>query len=120
MNFSDFMKGLRLNKVRNIIIYASFIFLLVSLVVNLQGIDNNLVQRASFAFLVFGCYWWFLEDLIYAFGEKFRMESEQFLLFVIWIFLIIFGFFVAYKFSFGQSLLDTLNNNPTIITNSSG
>ncbi|MBS3074680.1 hypothetical protein J4447_04510 [Candidatus Pacearchaeota archaeon] len=117
MNFSDFLKDLRLNKARNIVIYASFIILIISLLFPLQKIDNLLVQKASFSFLIYGVYLWFIERIIQVLIEQSREDWEAIIAGVFWIFLIIAGFIVTWKLVFGYNLAHVIfESNSTDIT----
>lgn len=108
MKNGTLLNNLRLNKIRNIVIYASFIILVFSLIFEMRT-DNFLVTRVSLIFLIYGLYLWLLEYIeasLEALAEN--DQNAQILVVVAWVVFSVLGFFKAFKIAFNVSLLDVI------------
>ena len=108
MNPSKLLDRLRLNTIRNVIIYTSFIVLVISLLFPLQNISNSFVQKASLTFLVYGLYLWMLREILGGFVYKSHRDSEANFFLAIWLILALFGFIVTFKLAFGVKFLSLI------------
>jgi len=104
MDIAKLFSGLRLNCIRNVIIYASFILLVISLLFPLQNIDNNFVQKASLSFFIYGLALWLLEHVAIGLGET-EPDDTQMVIIVAWVILALIGFCITFKIAFGISFI---------------
>ncbi len=107
MDITKLFSGLKLNRIRNLIIYASFIALIVSLIFPMQGLDNSFVQKASLSFFFYGLFLWAIENLAFVIVDEFNDEGQQ-ILFALWILVGLIGFYATFKIVFDISILDII------------
>ena len=108
MNISKLLGNLKLNKIRNMILYASFIILIVSLTFPLQDIENSLVQSASFSFFIYGLFLWGVERVMGPLVESINDDLGGFFSVVLWIALVIIGFIITFKIAFGVEFTEVI------------
>lgn len=107
MNISKLLSGLKLNRIRNLIIYASFIVLIVSLIFPMQSLDNSFVQKASLSFFIYGLFLWAIENLVFVLMDEFDNEGQQ-ILFASWIIVGLVGFCITFKVAFDINIFDVI------------
>ncbi len=109
MDVSPLLKDLRLNKIRNIIIYASFITLIIALLFPLVNLENSLVQKSSLIFLIYGLFLWFLEHAAGFLGELAdRDKNHEIITIILWAFFALLGFHIAFENAFDLKLINLI------------
>jgi len=111
MGANHLLKDFRLNRIRKVIIYTSFIILVISLLFPLVNIDNSFVQKISLIFLIYGFFLWGIEHLfsiLSDFGGNY--ELFQIIVILLWISSTILGFLTAFEQSFEIDFIDLIQN----------
>lgn len=99
MKIDNLLKNLKLDSIRNIIIYTSFIILVISIIAN-----NQSTQKASSVFFIYGLFLWFLEHCVDVISLKTSKKDTSKLLFLWGLFAII-GFVMSFELAFGKDII---------------
>ena len=110
MSISNFFADLKLNKARNVVIYASFTLLVISLLFSLQNINNSYVQKAAFSFFVYGLFLWLIENMAKWLIELSDDDLVAVIVLILWGALVIIGFIIVFKIAFNLEVITTISN----------
>jgi len=70
----------------------------------MQYLENSLVQKTSFVFLIYGLFLWLLEKIVFFIGESINSDEEGWLLLIVWGVISIISFSWALDLSLGMTL----------------